>query len=210
MTHPDDPGTPDVNRRPDRPDVGQVEERLRIALAQEAREITPTDRLSDIRGRVEEEHRRPGRRPWLLPLATAAAVAAIALVAWLGIRPSGVTLPVPGNTSSTGPQATAAPTGATPPSTVMTTSVPPTSPATTSISPTVTRAIPVYVVEPVGPTGWGLVREFQTELVPVGADPAALGQASLDQSLRGGAANATSTILQAWPAPTTSTVRLGS
>ena len=200
MTGPDEGrGIPDDCERGDLADLEDLGQRLRVALAQEARDVVPSDRLDDIRDRVRDD-RRPGRPPWLLPLAAAAAVAVITVAAWLGLRPAGVTLPVAGNTSSTAPSAV----GPTP-STVPTTSTDPTATATATV-PTTPRALPVYFVEQVGPDRWGLVREFTTQPVPVGADAAALGAASVNLSVQGAPRNATTTVLDPWQPGTTSTV----
>lgn len=194
-------------------EVSDLEERLRVALGQEAREIRPTDRLADIRARVGQEERRPGRPAWLCPLGAAAAVAAITAVAWLGIRPGVVTPPVAGTTSTTGATSTTAPsavapTAAPPTSAPPTTSARPTSDPTPATAPpaTVSRALPVYFVEQVGATRWGLVREFSTQPVPVGADVDTLGAASVDLSVQGTPSNATTTVLDPWQPGTTSTV----
>lgn len=188
-------------------EVSDLEERLRVALGQEAREIRPTDRLADIRARVGQEERRPGRPAWLWPLGAAAAVAAITAVAWLGIRPEVVTPPVAGTTSTNAPSAastTSAPATSAPP----TTTARPTSVPTPATAPpaTVSRALPVYFVEQVGATRWGLVREFSPQPVPVGADVDTLGAASVDLSVQGTPSNATTTVLDPWQPGTTSTV----
>ena len=205
MTGPDEGrGMPDSHDSGYSGDFADLEERLRSALDREARDLVPGERLDDIRARLSDD-RPPVRPPWLLPLAAAAAVAAITLVAWLGIRQGGVTLPVAGNTSSAAPSVTA-PT----PSGLLTTSTAPTSPlVTTPPGPTTHRALPVYFVEQVGSDRWGLVREFTTYPVPVGADAAALGAASVDLSVQGVPRLATTTVLTAWVPSTFAQIRLG-
>jgi len=75
-------------------DLTDLEERLRAAFAQEVRDLEPGDQLDDIRAEVDAAERVAGRPRWLAPVGAAAAVAAIAVVAWTGLRP-GTTPPAP-------------------------------------------------------------------------------------------------------------------
>jgi len=100
----------------------ELEGRLRAAMAQEARQVQPHDRLEEIRARVASAPRGRGVPRWLAPLGTAAAVLLVAGAAWLGLRPATQTPPVGAPTSTTAPTstpATSAPTtgGASNPST---------------------------------------------------------------------------------------------
>ena len=201
MTGPDEGrARPDDDEHGDLPGLAglaDLEGRLRLELGREARDLVPRERLEDIRARVSDGG-RPGRPPWLLPLAAAAAVAAITVVAWLGLRPSGVTLPMAGNTSGAAPSA-ALPTHPRVPTSTL---------ATTPPVATTRRALAVYFVEQVGSDRWGLVRELTTQSVPVGADAAALGAASVDLSVQGSPRMATTTVLAAWVPGTSAQIRL--
>ncbi len=109
-------------------DFTDIEERLRVALAQEVRGMEPGDRLDDIRAEVGAGGHGAGRPRWLAPFAAAAAVAAITVVAWIGLRP-GTTPPVPvapstASATATGPVTSSAPTST---SSVTTSSAPPSS-----------------------------------------------------------------------------------
>jgi hypothetical protein len=75
-------------------DLTDLEERLRFAFAQEVRDLEPGDQLDDIRAEVDAGERGAGRPRWWAPVGAAAAVAAIAVVAWMGLRP-GTTPPAP-------------------------------------------------------------------------------------------------------------------
>jgi hypothetical protein len=146
-------------------DLEDVESRLRRAFAREADEVRPDDRLADIRAALSPATRR---RPWLAPLAAAAAVAVIAVGAWVVLRPTGATPPpVPASPTTTvgTPSPTASPsespTGSPTGSTTATASVPP---------QTVAVALPVFYVAQVdNGQGFGLVREFRQMQVPQNA-----------------------------------------
>lgn len=210
MTGPDE-SRPDGVGGPDGPDA--LEDQLRAVLGREARALVPSDRLDDIRARVADGE-RSGRPAWLLPLAAAAAVAAISVGAWLGIRPDGAVLPVAIGTSSGVPSVTSPSPSATdspPPSgstTASTTSASTSPTPTTPPTATTPRALPVYFVEQVGSDRWGLVREFTTQPVPVAADAAALGAASVDLSTQGSPEHATTSVLRAWLPGTSSVILL--
>ncbi len=148
-------------------DLTDLEERLRAAFAQEVRDLEPGDQLDDIRAEVDAGERGAGRPRWWAPVGAAAAVAAIAVVAWMGLRP-GTTppapvapspvsttvsaLPSPSPSAPTGTSTTAPPTATipVPPSTATIPAPPPTAtipvpPSTATIPappPTATTAAP--------------------------------------------------------------------
>ncbi len=126
-------------------DFADIEERLRVALAQEAHDVEPGDRLDDIRAEVGAGARGAGRPRWLGPVGAAAAVAAIAVVAWLGLRPGTAPLtPVAPNTATALPSTSSVPTATTTVPTA-TTTVPTattTVPTATSTVPTPTTTVP--------------------------------------------------------------------
>ncbi|WP_374969754.1 Gmad2 immunoglobulin-like domain-containing protein [Terrabacter sp. BE26] len=165
--------------------LGPTEDRLRRALEQDARSVTPSHRLgailadahgesfSSVRGGssgspegVESRHRR-----WLLPAAAAAAALLVAGTLWAVNRPPVQAPPVAATApTATTPPATA-PTPSGSPSSIPTqtaepTSPPPTVPASASAVPppaTVPVSVPVYYL---GPVASGapvrLFREFVT------------------------------------------------
>jgi hypothetical protein len=170
-----------------------VEDRLRGALAREAEGVRPDDRLADIRAAVSAHSRRPR---WLTPLAAAAAVAAIAVGAWVVLRPSAAPPP---------------PVPASPSATVETPSTEPSSTgsatSTTSAPPqTAAVALPVYyLAPPATPDGrYGLVRVFVPAQLPVGATLAQKADAALATAVKVPATNP-NRFVAAWPAGTTAT-----
>lgn len=196
-------------------ELRDLEERLRVALETEAREIVPADRLQQIRDDTRAAQ-QPGRPPWLWPLTAAAAVAAVALVVWVGFRPGDVAPPVVGATTSatstTGGASSAvspsvSPTTLVPPPPSTGTGTPGTASGTAPAAGTPTT-VPVYFVEPLG-ADWRLAREFA--VVPVG-DPASresIAEAAVDASLAGASRQSTTGVLQAWTSGTTAQVTLG-
>jgi hypothetical protein len=191
-----------MNERPGSDGLEQLEAELRGALSREADAIRPEERLGDIRAAVSPETRR---RSWLPPLAAAAAVAAIAVAAWVGLRGTTTPSPVPAS-----PSVTTAPT----PSPTETPSGPPstTSPATsgtgssTATAPpqNVAVALPVYyVAAPAQPGGhYGLVREFVPGQLPVAATTAQRADAALSAAVAGPAIDP-NRVIAPWPAGTT-------
>ena len=126
-------------------DFTDIEERLRVALAQEVRDMEPDDRLDEIRAEVGAGAHGAGRPRWLAPVGAAAAVAAVAVVAWVGLRP-GTTPPVPvaPNPASSTASAPSVPTSSAPPpsaTSASATSAAPSS-ATSAPSPSATSAPP--------------------------------------------------------------------
>ncbi len=180
-------------------DFGDLEERLRIALAQEARDIEPGDRLDDIRAEVDAAA-RGGRPAWLYPVAAAAAVAAIAVAAWIGLRPPAPSVPAGTTTSSVA--VSRAPSS--PSSSASTAPSSSAAPSTTEVPPSGTaQAVPAYFVAPYGEGKWGLVREFLSAALPAGATPEARATAALGLSLDARPYAGTDGYLQPWPAGTT-------
>ena len=174
----------------------EVEDRLRGAFAREADTVRPDDRLADIRAAVSPDTRR---RPWLMPLAAAAAVAVIAVGAWVVLRPSAAPLtPVPASPSTTA--ITPSPTPSTAPSTTG-----PATGTTTSAPPqTVAVALPVYYLAPPATADgrYGLVRVFVPGQLPVGATTAQKADAALAAAVTV-PANNPNRFIAAWPAGTT-------
>jgi len=168
-----------------------VEDRLRSAFAREADGVQPDDRLADIRAAASPETRR---RPWLAPLAAAAAVAVIAVGAWAVLRPSAAPPPpIPASPSTTAVSPSPAP--STTGSATATTSAPP---------QTVAVALPVYYLAPPATADgrYGLVRVFVPGQLPVGASPAQKADAALAAAVTVPAANP-NRFVAAWPAGTT-------
>jgi hypothetical protein len=173
-----------------------TEDRLRGALGRAGDGVQPDDRLADIRDAVAPTSAH--RRPWLSPLAAAAAVAVIAAGAWAVLRPTATPPPVPATPSVTVP-VTPGP------------STPPTSSGTATATtgtgtpvPTMAVALPVYYVAPPASAGgrYGLVRVFVPGQLPEGASPAQKADAALAAALTVPATNP-NRFLAAWPASTT-------
>ncbi len=183
------------DRTPSSPDdFGDLEERLRVALTQEARDMEPHDRLDDIRSDVNAGASSGGRPRWLAPVGAAAAVAAIAAAAWIGLRP-GSSAPVVAATGSS--SASVSPSSAASSATTATTS------ATTTPAPGPTQAVPAYFVSPYGSGKVGLVREFLPAPLQPGADVTAKVTAALNTALNAQPYVGTDGYLQPWPAGTT-------
>lgn len=180
-----------------------VEDRLRGAFAREAEGVRPDDRLADIQTAISPETRR---RPWLVPLAAAAAVAVISVGAWVVLRPTAAPPPpVPASPSTT--VATPSPTPSATPSTTPSTAPSTTGSATATTSPppqTVAVALPVYYLAPPASADgrYGLVRVFVPGQLPVGATPAQKADAALAAAVTVPAANPNK-FVAAWPAGTT-------
>jgi len=144
-----------------------IERRLRESLRRDAERISPRERRTEILAMVHEptEVTEPTRR-WLIPVAAAASVALIAVIAW------GVT-----NTGGSQQTAPAAPTTS---STTGATGA--TSPASTDVTGETTQvALPAYFVGANSGTGdrYGLYREFVRTAVPVGATPSQKAKAAV-------------------------------
>lgn len=202
-TRPDD-------RTPLEPDeLAALEAAAHRGLGEEAGRLVPDERYDDIRTAALGARRR-GRPDWLWPLASAAAVALVAVAVWGALRPSGTPTVVGGPTApatssavpSSGPATSAAPTTV-PPST------PPSSAATSlpSAPPGVaTTAFPAYFVEQVAGASYGLVREFvpSSSTARLGTAEGAAESARL--SITATPSHATGTVVSAWLPGTTLTL----
>jgi hypothetical protein len=180
----------------------EIEERLRGALTREADAIRPDDRLGDIRAAVSPTAAR--RRSWLPPIAAAAAVAVMAVGAWVALRPASAPAPVPATPSMTVP---VSPVPSPPPGDSGTGSA--TGSATSATSapvPTVPVGLPVYYVAPPGsPDGhYALVRVFVPGQLPVGATAAQKADAALAAAVTV-PASTPNRFVAAWPTGTTAT-----
>jgi len=174
----------------------QVERRLRQALVRDAAQVRPSNRLDTI---LHEAHELgpvtatggSGPRHWLMPLAAAAAVAAIIGGVWWSGQDdrSGVT-----------PPATNAPSLSPTPSTAPTTS----SPTTSGPVATESVTLPVYFVGPVGGADdkYKLFREFVRQDLPVGATPAEKAKAALVLAINAQPYSNTDGYLQPWSGQT--------
>ncbi|MDQ2756103.1 MAG: Gmad2 immunoglobulin-like domain-containing protein [Actinomycetota bacterium] len=192
--------TPEID--PGRP--SDLEPRLRQRLHEEAAAMTPEERLGEIRHEVGRQRRRPD---WLWPLASAAAVALVAVGLWATLgRGTSQPLVV---TAPTTPVATSTPTP-TASSTTAPTTTPPT--GNTSAPPTATAppgepvgatALPVYFVEPVTSGRWGLVREFVFTSSGVRLGTVEAAQEAARLSMTATPRQATAPAVRAWD-PTTS------
>lgn len=220
MNH-DGPGPRDLPAgRPDETDRGvrATEQRLRRALDEDARSITPTERLEAILGEargVSSSASRPAasgfadvsqqpHRRWLLPAAAAAAALLVAGTLWTVNRPATQAPTVAG--TSAGP-ATQSPSSSSPSGGAS--SIPTQGaerPSASATGPagsappaaTVTTAVPVYYLGPVT-VGGGQVRLFR-EFVPakVAAPATDTDQALAALRLAMGAPPAGSSYRSAW------------
>lgn len=175
----------------------RVERQLRASLVDEARRVQPHDRLEAI---LHEAHAAGpaadeghGRR-WLLPVAAAAAVAAIIGGTWWATQgdPGTPTPPV----GTTGPQTSApsAPSGTSAPSAASSSS---TTASTTATAPV---TLPVYYVGPQGdPEGTPkLFREFLRRDLPAGLSVEAKVAAALIEAVDAQQFSNTDGYLQPW------------
>jgi hypothetical protein len=194
----------------------RVERELRRALAEESSRITPGNRLNGI---LHEAHEagpigaRGGSRArrWLMPLAAAAAVAAIAGGVWFSNQDDAVTPSPPAHTPTAtqpSPSLTSPPTS--PPSSAP--SQTPTSSAPSSTGPVTTQAVslPVYFVGPVGdakPT-YKLFREYVRASVPKTPTDDELAKAALTLAVNAQPYSNTDGYLQPWSGQTIGDVRV--
>ncbi|NYG08122.1 hypothetical protein BJ986_002609 [Phycicoccus badiiscoriae] len=173
----------------------QVERRLRRALIQDAQQVRPSHRLDTI---LHEAHEAgpvtatggSGARRWVMPLAAAAAVAAIIGGLWWSGHDDGPTI-TPPQTSGPSQSATSAPTS----STTSPGTAPPTGAGTTK-----SVALPVYFVGPIGdakPT-YKLFREFVSGAVPVGGGDAKRVEVALGLAMNAQPFSNTNGYLQPW------------
>jgi hypothetical protein len=135
---------------PDQHDQSDLERRLRRALHDDAASISPSDRKRAIQALAGEDATRSvGRSRWLTPVASAAAVAVVATLAW---GANGVLRhPDPDRTAAVAAASTTAPAGsaATNPS-ASTTDLP--APAVATPAPVPTSSAPSAVPSPGGPS----------------------------------------------------------
>lgn len=137
-------------------DGKNLEDRLRLVLAEEAGRLVPGDRLADIRAEAHDAP-RTGLPRWVTPTAAAAAVAAIAVVVWVGTRPP-TSPPLPSGTVTQ--STTTTPTEQSPRPTASTASTDAPTTGGTGVGTGVPVALPVYRVLPLKGGEWRLVREF--------------------------------------------------
>ncbi len=178
-------------------DEHEVENRLRAALGREADGVVPTYRLEEIRDATAAPTRRLLPQ-WVLPVGAAAAVAVVALLVWLGVRP-GTTTPVPVGTVTATATTTSSTTSTPSLSTTTTTTAAPT------VDPGAVQALPVFYVLPgTNPTSGraGLVRQFLPVRLTAGGDAPALVKAAVIQALTPAQGTGTA-FLDAWPAQET-------
>jgi Immunoglobulin-like domain of bacterial spore germination len=160
----------------------ELERRLREVLRQEARRITPHDRRMEILAMAHNDSQKVGpARRWLIPVAAAASVALIGVVAW-GVSNGGgnqQVAPVVGHkatsTTTSSPSPTLpAPVASPSPSTA-------TTPTDGRTGATTQMALPAYFVGANSAAGdrFGLYREFVPTAVPMGATPAQKAQAAV-------------------------------
>ena len=178
----------------------QVERQLRQALATEVRRVQPPDRLGAILGAAHDAGPASGggahgARRWLVPVAAAAAVAAVIGGVWAAGHGDGDRQVTPPMTNTT------APTTPTPSATSSSGPTSPTTSATTS-APAQTQAatLPVYFVGPIGdskPT-YKLFREFVHGTVPTGPTPSEKAKAALALALDAQPYSNTDGYLQPW------------
>lgn len=167
-------------------DLRPTEERLRRALDEDARSITPTERLEAILGEARSESSGAARpagsgfsdtppqphRRWLLPAAAAAAALLVAGALWAVNRPSNQAPTVAGTSAGTATQTPSSSSQSAGPSSIPTQSAerPSASPtgSATGAPPaaSATTSVPVYYVGPVT-QGGDQVRLFR-EFVPTG------------------------------------------
>jgi hypothetical protein len=140
------------------------------------------------------------RRSWLPPIAAAAAVAVLAVGAWVALRPASAPSPIPATPSTTLP---VSPAPSTPPEASATETGSATS-ATSAPALTVAVALPVYYVAPPGSADghYALVRAFVPGQLPVGATPAQKADAALAAAVTVPATNPNG-FVAAWPVGTT-------
>jgi hypothetical protein len=178
----------------------QVERRLRQALASDVQQVHPSHRLDAI---LHEAHEAgpltatggSGARRWLMPLAAAAAVAAIIGGVWWSGQDDGPTITPP---QTSGPSATGPATSGTP------TTAPTTSASTSGPVATQPVSLPVYFLGPIGddkPT-YRLFRDFIRSELPADATAAEKAKAALVLAINAQPYSNTDGYLQPWSGQT--------
>jgi hypothetical protein len=179
----------------------QVERRLRQALAQDAQQMHPSHRLDTI---LHEAHEAgpvtatggAGARRWVMPLAAAAAVAAIISGVWWSAQDDGPTITPP---QTSGPSQSVTGSASTTPTTS-----PSSSPSTSGPATTQAVSLPVYFLGPIGddkPT-YRLFRDFIRSELPTGATPAERAKAALVLAINAQPYSNTDGYLQPWSGQT--------
>lgn len=180
-------------------DLGPTEDRLRAALRLRALRVEPTERFSDVLDRVEAG---PPRRRWV-PIAAAAAVAAVVAGLWLANLPQPTEHPAaPPASASSSATPTPAPSASGTPS--------PTASPSPSETPASLAALPVYLVAANDP-GLRLYRLQREWLSLPGVTRDADAQTRAEAALRlalAGQAPAADGYVQAWGDVALESVRL--
>jgi len=166
---------------PRNPDPGDLEDRLRKVLREEAARINPRERRTEILAmtkktqQTQQEGKRVEPSPRrLIPAAAAASVALIGAAVWGVSNAGGSQQVTPAATTRSTTAPTQAPTAA-PPAVPPSQSAPSMSPSATSngnlVGATSQVALPAYFVGANMPNGntFGLYREFVRTAVPAGA-----------------------------------------
>ena len=185
----------------------QVERRLRQALARDVQQVHPSHRLDAI---LHEAHEAgpvtatggSGARRWIMPLAAAAAVAAIIGGVWWSGQEDGPTITPP---QTSGPSLSTTPSASGTSSTSGAPTSAPTTPSSTG-GPVATRpvSLPVYFVGPVGddkPT-YRLFRDYLRSELPADATLAQKAKAALVLAINAQPYSNTDGYLQPWSGQT--------
>jgi hypothetical protein len=181
----------------------RVERQLRTALASEAQQMRPSNRLDAI---LHEAHAAgslterggSGARRWLLPLASAAAVAAIIGGVWWSGQDDGRE---PTQPATTGPSVVPSTPATDSPGTATGS---PTSSSTSVVPQTQAVSLPVYFVGPVGddkPT-YKLFRDFIRDDLPKDPTPEARAKAALVLAINAQPYTNTDGYIQPWSGQT--------
>jgi len=197
------------NREPEFLDPGfepgefdRMERELRTTLAQETRRVHPSDRLDAILHEANQAGPLTatgghGTRRWLVPVAAAAAVAAIIGGIWWTGQDDQPTVSPPAGTSTA---VTPAPTTATPSTSPSATATDQPTSATSTAGATRSTLLPVYYVGPIGdakPT-YKLFREFLTKDLPETSPAPEVAKAALAEALQAQRFSNTDGYLQPW------------
>jgi len=195
---------------PRNPDPGDLEDRLREVLREEAARINPGERRTEILAmtkrtqQTQQEGKRvePPRR-WLIPAAAAASVALIGAAVWGVSNAGGSQQVTPAATSTSTTAPTQAPTAA-PPAVPPSQSAPSVSPSAAAkgalAGATSQVSLPAYFVGAKVPTGntFGLYREFVRTAVPAGATQAQKARAAVAVAIRATPFNSVTPYLKPW------------
>jgi hypothetical protein len=190
----------------------RVERQLRQALATDARRVQPPERLDAILGAAHDAGPATGgvghgSRRWLVPVAAAAAVAAVIGGVWAANHTDSDRQVTPPMTNTT-----TAPVTPTPSPTTSSASSSSTAPTTTGPAPAQTQpaTLPVYFVGPIGdskPTS-KLFREFVRSQVPADPTPTQKAKAALVLAIDAQPYSNTEGYLQPWSGQTIGDVQV--